>query len=362
MLLLPWVLFIGFGCSAQLTDDDAADDDVTGDDDMTGDDDSGDDDVASDLRVPAEWEPHGATWLQWPNSWEATMRPAFADIVDVVQDYEPVHLITGSQAEQTQAEQFLAGQGVPDTNLTWHVFPMDSAWMRDNGPVYVTDGAQTWIEDFRFDAWGGNFGGHIPYQNDDAIPGLVAGYLGIARNDHPDYVLERGNLEFNGAGTLVLNWDCQDDRNPGMAPQQHETILTEAFGLDQIIWAYGHDPSDGTTGHIDGYARFVDADTIAIGESSWGTETEEPLAAACEAAGLEVVRIPCPASTDYMNWLVGNGFVAAMTFGIPDADAEAQALLQTLFPGRDVHMIDASTLWNAGGGVHCVTNDQPVLP
>ena len=82
----------------------------------------------------------------------------------------------------------------------------------------------------------------------------------------------------------------------------------------------------------------------------------------CEAAGLDVVRIPCPGQTDYMNWLVGNGYVAAMTFDNPGADAAAQAQLESLFPGRDVHLIDASTLWAAGGGVHCVTNDQPALP
>ena len=351
MLLLS-LLAAGVGCP-QITDDD----DATGDDDDA----TGDDDDAS-ARVPAEWETHGATWIQWPTNWEASMRPAFADIAAVIQDYEPVHLLTGSEPERTQAQQFLSSQGVPDTNITWHLVQVDSAWMRDNGPIYVTDGAETWIQDFRFDAWGGNFGGNIPYENDDVVPDHVADFLGITSIRHDDYVLERGNLEFNGAGTLVLNWDCQDDRNPGMTEAEHEAILAEAFGLTRVIWAYGHHPQDGTTGHIDGTARFIDADTIAVAESAWAQETEDALVAACEAAGLDVVRIPCPGQTDYMNWLVGNGFVAAMTFGNENADAAALAQLESLFPGRDVHMLDASTLWAEGGGVHCVTNDQPVLP
>ncbi len=304
------------------------------------------------LRVPAEWEPHAATWMQWPGDWEAAMRPAFADIIDVVQDYEPVHLLTSTAAEKAEAEQFLAARGVPGANLTWHVIPVDNSWMRDNGPVYVTDGAETRIQDWRFDAWGGNFGSSVPYENDDLVPLRVAEYLGMAVEDHQDYVLERGNLEFNGAGTLVLNWDCQDDRNPGMTRVEHEAILAEAFGLTRIIWAFGHYPGDGTTGHIDGTARFVDRDTIAIAD--YGSPIELDLAVACQEAGLEVVWYPGDP-----NWLVGNGFVAAMSSGNVATDAELKAQLESLFPGRDVHMIDAGTIASAGGGIHCVTNDQP---
>jgi len=314
------------------------------------------------VRVSAEWEPHAATWMQWPEDFEAGMRPAFADIIAVVQAYEPVHLLTSSEAQKAEAQRVLAEKGVPESNITWHVVPVDSAWMRDNGPIYVTDGETTWIEDFRFDAWGGNFGADVPYDNDDRIPAYVAGELDIPVNGHPDYVLEKGNLEFNGAGALVLNWDCQDDRNPGMERAEHETILKETFGLDTIIWAYGHTPGEGTVGHIDGTARFVAEDTIVIADSERRATTQGDLAAACEEAGLKVVRIPCPGETNYVNYLVGNGFVAAMAWGDREADAEAEAILASLFPGRDVHMIDARTLWSNGGGIHCVTNDQPLLP
>jgi len=316
-------------------------------------------DAAAQVRVPAEWEAHAATWMQWPGRWERAMRPAFADIIDVIQGYEPVHLLTSSQSEKAVAARFLIARGVPDTNITWHIVPVDNAWMRDNGPVYVTDGTELRIQNWRFDAWGGNFGADVQCEKDNSVPVRVAEYLGLSVEDHQGYILEKGNLEFNGAGALVLNWDCQDDRNPGMTQAAHETILKEAFGLTRIIWAYGHESKDRTTGHIDGTARFIDKNTISISDSDWGSETEEPLAAACESAGLKVVRIPCPGDTNYMNWFVGNGFVAAMAFGNDDADAAAKAQLETLFPGRDVSMLDASSLWEAGGGIHCVTNDQP---
>jgi len=318
-------------------------------------------DAGAQVNVPAEWEAHAATWMQWPGRWERAMRPAFADIIDVIQRHEPVHLLTSSQSEKAAAARFLIARGVPATNITWHIVPVDNAWMRDNGPVYVSDGTELRIQNWRFDAWGGHFGADVQYENDNSVPVRVAEYLGLPVVDHQNYILEKGNLEFNGEGVLVLNWDCQDDRNPGLTRAKHETILNEAFGLTRIIWAHGHEPNDGTTGHIDGTARFIDKRTIAIADTDWGSEIEEPLAAACEAAGLAVVRIPCPGEPNDMNWYVGNGFVAAMAFGNDEADAAAKAQLETLFPSRDVSMLDASSLWEAGGGIHCVTNDQPVV-
>ncbi len=305
-------------------------------------------------RVPAEWEPHAATWMQWPSSWEASMRPGFADIIDIIQDYEPVHLLTGSQPEKTAAEQFLSSKGVPSTNITWHIIPVDNAWMRDNGPVYVTGVSNAaranrfaCIQNWKFDAWGGNFGGDVRCENDDMVPVRVAEYLGTTVVDHQDYVLERGNLEFNGAGTLALNWDCQIDRNPGMTEAEHEAILMEAFGLNQIIWAYGHDPGEGTTGHIDGTARFVDNNTIVIADFESAIDFEL-LATACQEAGLEVLRYGGD-----LNWLVGNGFVIASD------DSPSPSQIASFFPGRDIHLIDVSIITIEGGGIHCVTNDQP---
>jgi agmatine deiminase len=309
------------------------------------------------VRAPAEWEAQAAIWMQWPNERESAMRPAFADIIDVVQRYEPIHLLTSSEPEKAEAEKFLSERRVPGSNITWHIVPVDSAWMRDNGPVYVTNGANLRIQNWRFDAWGGNFGDDVPFESDNLVPDYVAEHLGIASEDHQGYVLERGNLEFNGAGTLVLNWDCQDDRNPGMTRAEHEAILKGAFGVTRIIWAYGHWPQDGTTGHIDGYARFIDVDSIAIADyGKDASETEKKLAAACEEAGLEVIWHPGD-----VNWLVGNGFVVSGAVGDDAADAKAKSHLESLFPGRDVHLLDVKTIWDGGGGVHCVTNDEPLL-
>lgn len=306
------------------------------------------------IRVPAEWETHAATWMQWPGQWEESMRPAFAEIIKVVQAYEPVHLLTSSETERAEAGQFLADRGVPADNITWHIVPVDNSWMRDNGPIYVTDGNKIWIQNWKFDAWGGNFGGDVEYRNDDRIPFYVGEYLGLAVEDRQGYVLEKGNLEVNGAGILVIGWDCQDDRNPGMSQAEHEAILKDALGVSQILWAHGHWPGEGTTGHIDGTARFIDENTLAVADYSSPIDFDG-LAADAEAIGLQVVRF-----TGDVNWLVGNGFVVAMGEG-GSYDRLWKEQLEDMFPGRDVYMIDGRTIADAGGGIHCITNDQPAL-
>ena len=310
--------------------------------------------TSNTLRVPAEWEPHAATWMQWPGRWETAMRPAFVEIIAVIVQYEPLHLLVNDQAQKDEAVAMLAAAGVAEDELTWHILPLDNAWLRDNGPIYVTDGQQMLVQDWRFDGWGGNFGADVTYEADDVVPQYIAPQLSWQLQDRSDYILEKGNLEFNGRETLVLNWDCQDDRNPGLSQAEHEAILREAFGVTQIIWSYGHFPDDGTTGHIDGVARFINADTMAIVDLGLGTEQQ--LAADLEAAGFNVVWFE-----GNPNWLVGNGFVLGMREGNDADDAYVAEQLQAFFPDRNVHLVNADSIIEGGGGIHCVTNDQPAL-
>lgn len=315
----------------------------------------------SGIRVPAEWEPHAATWIQWANEYESSVLLSFANFIKVVQQYEPVHLIVNSETDKTETMQFLYNNGVTASNLTWHIMPVDNSWMRDNGPIYVTDGTKTWVQNWKFNGWGGGFEGgkwgyeSTPYENDNRIPAKVAEYLGLEVKDHLNYVLEKGNIEVNGKGILAISWDCQDHRNPGLTKEQHEAILKENLGVKKIIWAYGHHKEDGTIGHIDGFARFINENTIVIAdfeEPNW--DREDKLAKACKDEGLNVLRY-----YGSPNWLVGNGFVVAM--GEDGYNDELKKQLQTFFPDRDIYMIDAKAIGEQGGGIHCVTNDQPLL-
>lgn len=309
---------------------------------------------ATNVRVPAEWEPHAATWMQWPRYYEAQLRPAFSEIIAVVKQYEPVHLIANSDEEKVEAQSYLQKRGLSQANIIWHTYPTDNSWMRDNGPIYVTDGKRTRVQNWHFDAWGGNFGAEVTSSRDNEIPRKVAKYLKMNTQDQQSYVLEKGNLEFNGKDVLVLNWDCQNQRNPGLSKEEHESILRRAFGVSKIIWAYGYDPEDLTTGHIDGIARFINANTLAITDTGFSTELD--LATVAEREGLNVVWYDGDP-----NWLVGNGFIVAAADRDESVNQLLREQLQQFFPQRDVHLINVDAISESGGGIHCVTNDQPLV-
>ncbi len=311
--------------------------------------------VYENVRVPAEWETHNSTWLQLGS--EVLDYPqglAMMEIIKVVKQYEHVNLIANTEAEKAAAIVKFTAAGIDAANITWHVYPVEGAFMRDNGPIYVEDldNRNTLrIQNWKFNSYGDE-SSDIGWKNDNQIPEKLGNLLGMEVDDYTDYVLEKGNVEVNGNGILVINYDCQKLRNPGYSQSEHELLLKNRLGVSKIIWAYGYYPEDVTTGHIDGTARFIDKDTIVIAD--YGTDIENNLATVSASAGLTVKMYPGDP-----NWLVGNGFVVGMADPDPAQNATLKALIESYYPGRVVHMIDGTTISNNGGGVHCVTNDQP---
>ena len=332
------------------------------------------------IRVPAEWEPQVATWVQWANEYvekqenetqaQADKRAedvftAYANFIKVIQIYQPVHLIIHPEEDEAETKTFLSGKGVDisEDKLIIHSVAVDNSWMRDNGPIYVTDGTNSWVQNWAFNGWGGGFEGGVwgyepgstTYVNDNKIPLMIAEYLNMEVLDCQNYVLEKGNIEVDGAGTLAINWSCQDHRNPGLTKEQHESILKNGLGVEKIIWADGYYEGDGTIGHIDGMARFIKENTIVVTQyDNSPTDILNVFANHCEDEGLTVIRFDGDP-----NWLVGEEFVVANG---AEAGDDFKATLQEFFPNHTIHLIDASAIANQGGGIHCVTNDQPVLP
>ena len=332
-------------------------------------------------RVPAEWEPQEAIWLQWPGEWEKTYEEAFAAFSCIIIQYEKLHVLYQSPQVLRQARTALLKAGCnPDHDLiTWHDIPNDSAWMRDNGPVFVEDGGEIRVQNWQFDAWGGRFGSDVPYELDNLVPRRVAASLDMPL-DEVRIVHERGNLEFNGMDTVILNWSTLGDaaRNPEYTRTQAEADLKHWFGVSQVVFIEGVPEGDRTNGHIDGIARFIAADTVVVGQCTLASvckpgdgKTGSLLDRAAEVisdAGFTVIREPMEGiaevegqqfDTNYMNWLVGNGFVITTGYGDERLDSEAKIRLQNYFPGRDVYVLPMLKSWAAGGGVHCHTNDQP---
>ena len=339
--------------------------------------------VCKSKRIPAEWEPHEATWMQWPGKYEKMYRQEFAEIIGVLQKYEPIVIVYSYPDLKQNAIEILTRKGIPLTNIRFEKISNDNAWMRDNGPVYAVGCGAQWIQDWKFNAWGEmKWGGFpLPYRKDNLVPRNVASRLGLSADIIDDYILERGNLEFNGTDTVIVNWDCQNKRQKDWHQSRTEELFKQKFGVDRVVWAPTSNPNEFTGGHIDGMARFIDAKTVVVpkyvDQGHPVAEVYEDAAAAIKASGLKVLRmimpgyfqfdpqVPGDADTqleaNYVNWLVGNGVVIATGFGVPKWDNAAKAAIESYFPNRDVHMITAPIIWYYGGGVHCVTNDQPAL-
>ena len=333
-------------------------------------------------RVPAEWEPQEAIWIQWPGYWEKDYEMTFAKITNIVSRYEKIHILYHSDPIYLDAQKALRDiEADPkNENIHWHKVANDNAWMRDNGPVYVLNDNGLRIQNWNFNAWGGAFGSDISFNLDNEVPDKVGAILNMPV-DNIDIVHERGNLEFNGLDTVILNWSTIGDpsRNLNYNKKQAELDLKKHFGVTNVIFIEGIPDGDLTKGHIDGIARFINLRTVVVVQcttkslclpDSKDAEIYDNAAKIIKEAGFNVIREPIEGfvkynsqmfDTNYMNWLVGNGFVIVPGFGNPETDIPAKSRIESYFPNRDVHLIEMLSSWAAGGGVHCHTNDQPAF-
>lgn len=326
------------------------------------------------VRVPAEWEAHDSTWMQWPKGEETSYRENFAGIIRALQAYEQVNIAVETSAMQAQAAQFLQQRGVPLTNIQFQIMPYDWSWMRDNGAIWVeqtTKGGQQKlaVQDWGFDGWGGEGG---PSRKDDAVPQHVARIENVDV-EKVSVVLEKGTLEFNGKDTLITSWPVLNNRNPNMTRGQLEVVLKAKFGVSKVVWLEAKPTGDITNGHVDGIARFINENTVVVSRYANQSDPDSPAfeqsAAIIRAAGLNVVRMDIPGyvnyrnellPANYTNYLVANGVVIASSYGNAQFDNNARQQLQQLFPTRTIVLTDTRELWYNGGAVHCVTNDQPL--
>ncbi|MCP4144835.1 MAG: agmatine deiminase family protein [bacterium] len=325
---------------------------------------------AETRRVPAEWETQTGIWMQWPKGYETSYQPDFCRIIDVLQEYETIHMIVRSISARNQAQSYILNQGVSLGNIEWHILQYNASWLRDNGPIYVIVDGEIVVQDWVFDAWGEQY---PPWAEDDAIPCQIASILNLQCESF-DLIVEKGNLEFNGAGAMIVSWPCQQNRNPDVSMAEQEIIFQDAFGVSDVIWLMSAPAEELTGGHTDGIARFINETTVAVvryvDQNDDDAQVYEEAATIIANAGFNVERIDMPGyvsysgtqlQAGYVNWLVTENAVIATGFNIPVWDNAAKARIEQFFPGRDVHVIDTREIWRWGGGVHCVTNDKPLL-
>ena len=370
------------------------------------------------FRMPAEWEPHAATWLAWPHyklDWPGKFEPipwVYAEIIRYLSRHERVELIVKDAAAERVARKTLQRANAWNENVRFHRWQTDRVWIRDSGCAFVypcrTDtlvrearerqdphpvaknatrvGQPTHEGDlvaikWRFNAWAK----YPNWKRDEKIGSLMARETG-AQEIRPIFgknhvVLEGGSIDVNGCGTLITTEECLlsrvQQRNPGMKKRDYEKILAQYLGAMNVIWLGSGIVGDDTHGHVDDITRLVSPDTVVTCvDADPGSENYEALrenirrlrdAVTEDGKPLATIDLPMPAPVyfegrrlpaSYANFYIGNGVVLVPVFNDPN-DRVALDIFVDIFPDREIVGIYCGDLIWGFGAIHCMTQQQP---
>ena len=335
---------------------------------------------AAGYRQPLESVPHERTFMQWPARPDIygnkraldAVRTSIARIANAIAHFEPVVILARPEHMEPARKELVEGVEL------WPIETED-LWCRDSGPTFVRSvTGDLAVSELNFNGWGGKQG----HKDDGRIAKRVAEKLGLSVFNN-GVIGEGGGVEVDGAGTLLAHESSWVNRNRNRQTKPEiEQLLLHALGGERIIWAPGVKGADITDYHIDALARFVKPGQILIQlpkqidrQDPWSVsafETYEILKTARDADGrkLDIVVVQEPNLDrirsksknfvcSYVNYYVCNGGVIAAEFGDVHTDAEAQHVLQQLYPGRNVVSLNVDPVGEAGGGIHCATQQQP---
>jgi agmatine deiminase len=347
--------------------------------------------------MPAEWQPHEATWLAFPHNvrdWPGRFGPipwVYGDIIKKVTAGERLELLVNDQAHERKARAVLGKMQVDLLRVTFRRFPTNRVWTRDFGPIFVLDthnvggDPRVAIAGFGFNAWAK----YPDWKRDARIPARAAAALKLpllpACLGDRTVVLEGGSIDVDGAGTILTTEECLLDpvvqvRNPGLSRSEYETAFAQLLGAPNTIWLGRGIAGDDTHGHVDDLARFVNPRTIVLCDEPRGSdpnhavlaENRERLQSARLADGSrpEVVALPMPdpvvfagqrLPASYANFYFTNGALLVPTFNDPQ-DRVALGILAELVTDRPTIGIHALDLVWGLGTLHCMSQQQPALP
>ena len=334
--------------------------------------------------MPHEGVRHDQLWVAWPTSGYTlgdsaedaeTARQTWAAVANAASEFEPVTVVV-APADADIAPKYLSAA------IELRVQQIDDAWIRDSGPTFVLDGATLGAVTWVFNGWGQQE--WAQWSNDAVLAPLVADWAFAERVDSA-LVNEGGGIHVDGLGTVLVTETVQRDpgRNPNMSRADVEAELARTIGATSVIWLPRGLTRDsekfGTRGHVDmcatiaspGRVLLHDQRDAAHPDHAVSAELRAVLADSHDARGetFEIVDLPAPTvlrddggfvDFSYVNHVLVNGGVIACSFDDPN-DANAAAILGDAYPGRDVVSVDARPLFERGGGIHCVTQQQPSL-
>jgi len=343
------------------------------------------------FHMPAEWEKHESTWLQWPHDdtyrgHQMRLEHLWLAMTQALHEHETVHIVVPDEQRQEHVDQQIGYYGFDRGKIDICVLPTNDVWARDSGPIFlVNDKGELAATDWNFNGWGERY----PHDLDKTVPAGIAGVLSIPLFTAP-ITLEGGGIEVNGQGTLLatLSSIVNPNRNPGKSREEIEQALRQYLDITHFIWLTGAIGVGDTDFHIDGAARFADESTVLY---SWTDDKSHPrygyfkqhlheLERAVTESGKPLTLVPVPitearvyatidASTTapfklvpslglYANYYVANNIVLVPVYGDAN-DARAKEIIAEHYPGRQVVGILAHMLAELGGMIHCVTQQQP---
>jgi len=329
------------------------------------------------FSMPGEWAPHERCWMAWPcrsETWPKDgglerAREAYVAVARAVSSFEPVTMV----ARPDETDQARRALGTCADVLE---APLSDSWMRDIGPSFVVDGkgGEAGVH-WGFNAWGGNY---APCDEDRDVARVILDSLALKRFAAP-LVMEGGSFHVDGEGTLITTEQCllNPNRNPDLGRAEIEDALREHLGVRRVVWLGQGYEEDETDGHIDEILTYVRPGVVMTVTTD---DTSDPnhavfkdniarLRAVRDARGrgLEVATVKIPdrredrgvrLTLSYTNLYIANGGVVMPAFGDP-ADEEAERVIRELFPDRRVVAVPAVDIVRGGGGIHCITQQQP---
>ena len=338
--------------------------------------------AALGYRMPAEWEPHAATWLSWPRregisfpgAYEEVM-PIFARMIDALRESEPVRINVRDGDHEKEVRSIL--KEIDTSHLEFFHIPTNEPWCRDHGPMFIRRAQEPRLAvvDWDYNAWGGKY---PPFDLDDVVPTKIARQLQLPIF-YPKLVMEGGSIDLNGTGTLLTTISCllNPNRNPGKSKEDIERALRDYLGVTHFLWLGDGIEGDDTDGHVDDISRFVDRSTVVtVTEKDPSDSNHRPLQNNLEllekmtvedGTSLTIVPLPMPPRVEkegqrlpasYANFYIANRVVLLPVFHSPN-DRLAIETIQKCFPTRRIVPIDCRELVWGLGAFHCLTQQQP---
>jgi agmatine/peptidylarginine deiminase len=334
------------------------------------------------FRFPAEWEPQSAVLIAWPHAdtdWAerlAAVEETYVALVTAIVRFQDVVICVADDDLQTYAEARLRSARADMARVRFVVAEYDDTWLRDSGPITLSESGHFKLLDFRFTGWGGKF----EASRDDQLVGELSG-MQLFHNyfvQSINFALEGGAIETDGDGTLLTTWRCLHERHPDVPREQIASQLSGWLHQDRVLWLdHGYLEGDDTDAHIDTLARFAPDNAIVFqacddpADSHYGElqAMAEEIAALRTREGQPYRLFPLPwakpvldegrrLAASYANYLIINGAVLMPAYG-DQADSKAAEILAAAYPGREVVQVPCRSLIWQNGSLHCITMQLP---